>query len=164
MPAEYQASSNVVSMREYIEARIKAVHEAAVARADAQDKATANAMTAAQTAVNAAMQAAQAAVLKAEMATEKRFEGVNEFRAQLADQARTLMPRAEFEALHKAAMDRNELAHATMNERFQSLHSRMNAHDTMGAGKQIGWASVVSVIAVATSVSGLLLVLFKLQG
>lgn len=41
--------------------------------------------------------AAQEAVLKAEMASEKRFEGVNEFRAQLADQQRTFIPRIEAE-------------------------------------------------------------------
>lgn len=35
------------------------------------------------------------AVIKAETATEKRFEGVNEFRQTLADQAATLMPRSE---------------------------------------------------------------------
>lgn len=41
-------------------------------------------------AINAALLAAEKAVAKAEAAAEKRFEGVNEFRAQLADQARTL--------------------------------------------------------------------------
>jgi anaerobic ribonucleoside-triphosphate reductase len=40
-------------------------------------------------AVNAALQAAEKAVQKAEAAAERRFEGVNEFREQLAEQART---------------------------------------------------------------------------
>jgi hypothetical protein len=42
-----------------------------------------------------ALAAADKAVTKAEIATEKRFEGVNEFRSTLADQAANLMPRAE---------------------------------------------------------------------
>lgn len=42
-----------------------------------------------------ALAAADKAVTKAEIATEKRFEGVNEFRATLADQANRLMPREE---------------------------------------------------------------------
>jgi hypothetical protein len=42
-----------------------------------------------------ALAAADKAVTKAEIATEKRFEGVNEFRATLADQAARLMPREE---------------------------------------------------------------------
>ena len=44
-----------------------------------------------------ALTAADRAVIKAENATEKRFDAVNEFRATLADQASTLMPRAEAE-------------------------------------------------------------------
>lgn len=40
---------------------------------------------------------AKEAIQKSDAATEKRFDGVNEFRAQLGDQARTLMPRTEAE-------------------------------------------------------------------
>jgi len=43
--------------------------------------------------VKLALDASQAAVNKAEHATEKRFESVNEFRQQLSDQAGTFMPR-----------------------------------------------------------------------
>lgn len=46
-----------------------------------------------------ALASAEKAVLKAENANEKRFESQNEFRGTLGDQARTLMPRAEVEAL-----------------------------------------------------------------
>lgn len=42
-----------------------------------------------------ALAAADKAVTKAETATEKRFEGVNEFRQQLADQTSTFLPRSE---------------------------------------------------------------------
>ena len=48
-------------------------------------------------AVQAALNAAEKAVTKAETASEKRFDAVNEFRAQLADQAQTFIPRAEAE-------------------------------------------------------------------
>jgi len=48
-------------------------------------------------AVQIAMIASEKAVVKAEIAAEKRFESVNEFRGQLADQAATFMPRAEAE-------------------------------------------------------------------
>jgi uncharacterized membrane protein len=55
------------------------------------------ALNAAKTAVDAALSAAKEAVAKAETASEKRFDGVNEFRLTLSDQQRTLMPRAEAE-------------------------------------------------------------------
>jgi hypothetical protein len=149
-----------ITLREYIDLCIKAEHaaiqsvkDAAAARADAQDKA-----------VNAALTTTQAAIMKAESATEKRFESVNEFRGSLGDQARTLMPRAESEALHKASADRNESAQNALAERINNLSLRLNSMDAGSAGKQIGWASVVSVIAVITSVAGLVMILFNMKG
>lgn len=56
---------------------------------------------------NAALQAAKEAVTKAEMATERRFESVNEFRQTLSDQAGTFISRTEFNSL-KERMDREE--------------------------------------------------------
>src|ERR1043166_8730510 len=46
-----------------------------------------------------AMETNQRAIEKAEIATEKRFDAVNEFRNTLSDQQRTFMPRAEIEAI-----------------------------------------------------------------
>jgi hypothetical protein len=42
---------------------------------------------------------AEKAIAKAETATERRFEGVNEFRAQLSDQAARFITRDELSAL-----------------------------------------------------------------
>lgn len=67
-------------------------------RFDAQQQALQDALMAQEKAVNAALAAADRAVLKAEVASEKRFDSVNEFRATLADQAASLMPRGEAEA------------------------------------------------------------------
>ena len=57
-------------------------------------------------AVDAALAAADRAVTKAEVATEKRFEGVNEFRETLRDQAANLMPRSEYEVQHTAVVEK----------------------------------------------------------
>jgi len=46
------------------------------------------------------------AVTKANDATEKRFESVNEFRLTLTDQQRTFVPRSEYEAGHKVLEDK----------------------------------------------------------
>ena len=66
-------------------------------RFNAQQQALQDALVGQEKAVSAALQAADRAVIKAETASEKRFDAVNEFRATLADQAATLMPRAEAE-------------------------------------------------------------------
>lgn len=55
-----------------------------------------------------ALTASEKAVTKAENATEKRFDSVNEFRGSLKDQASTLLPRAEAEAKFKAYDDKVE--------------------------------------------------------
>lgn len=67
-------------------------------RYDAQQTALRDALLSADKAVQAALISAERAVAKAETASEKRFDAVNEFRAQLADQATTFMSRVEVEA------------------------------------------------------------------
>ncbi len=50
--------------------------------------------------IDLALAAADKAVAKAEIATDKRFEGVNEFRAALVDSNALFMPRKEFQVQH----------------------------------------------------------------
>lgn len=50
--------------------------------------------------VDMALAASDKAITKAELTTDKRFEGVNEFRAALSDQANSFMPRSEYSVQH----------------------------------------------------------------
>ena len=102
-------TADSVSLREYMDTRF-----------EAQDKA-----------VSAALSAADRAVAKAEMATEKRFDSVNEFRGALADSARLLMPRAECEQSFKVQSDK-----------LASLESRVNARDERGSGESGAWVKI----------------------
>lgn len=81
-----QPDADSVSLREHITVLLAEMDRRFAAGLAAQDKA-----------VQIAMVASEKAVVKAEVAAEKRFEAVNEFRGQLADQAATFMPRAEAE-------------------------------------------------------------------
>lgn len=60
-----------------------------------------------------ALASSDKAVGKAEVATEKRFDAVNEFRQTLADQARDLMPRLEAEQRIKQLADEMALLRGT---------------------------------------------------
>ncbi|MDQ5822382.1 MAG: hypothetical protein M3540_13170 [Actinomycetota bacterium] len=51
-------------------------------------------------------EASAEAIAKAESANEKRFESVNEFRAQLTDQTATFMPREVYAAAHEQLVAR----------------------------------------------------------
>lgn len=54
-----------------------------------------------------ALTSAEKAVTKAEAATEKRFDSVNEFRKTLSDQASSFVTRVEYDTL-KERIDRSE--------------------------------------------------------
>lgn len=121
-------------------------------------------------AVSAALSAQEKAVGKAETAAEKRFDSVNEFRAQLSDQANTFMPRAEAEAIAGRLGERmQELATAGQSwvtrvemsalidrqaERITELTDRVNRAEGKGAGLSAAWIYALAAIgAIGTLVS-----------
>ena len=93
-----------------------------------------------ETGVNAALLAAEKAVAKAETAAEKRFESVNEFRAQLTDQAATFQSR-------EAA----ELEARRTSEKLQELNDRINRSEGKGLGLHAALAYVLASSSVLVS-------------
>jgi hypothetical protein len=83
------------SLREHYDVLLAQLDRRYEQRFEAQEKAVDAALASAEKAVSAALAAQEKAVDKAERADEKRFESVNEFRAQLSDQAGSFLPRAE---------------------------------------------------------------------
>ena len=81
-------SKSEVTERQYLESIIDNRFRELSLRCDAIQEAT-----------RVAFHTSEKAITKAELASDHRFEGVNEFRAQLADQQRTLISRVEVEAL-----------------------------------------------------------------
>lgn len=61
-----------------------------------------------QNATNVALQSAKEAVIKAENATEKRFESVNEFRSALNDQSKDMLTRTEYDSNHTALSEKTD--------------------------------------------------------
>jgi hypothetical protein len=104
-------------------------------------------------AFHAAMAAADRAVNKAEAATERRFESVNEFRSALSDQAATFMPRAE--------------AHGRMDAlsgRIADLKGRLDVAEGQLAAKNDSSSHLMAILslvlsAVVAVVGGLSLIL-----
>jgi flagellar biosynthesis/type III secretory pathway protein FliH len=81
-------------LREHITNQVMQINAALISA----DKLEIARIDAVRTQLTDAMKAAAAAVTKAENATEKRLEGMNEFRAQLESQNSTFMPREVGEA------------------------------------------------------------------
>lgn len=119
-------------------------------RFDAQQEALAAALLAAEKAVGTALTAAEKAVIKAETAADKRFEAVNEFRAQLADQAATFMPRLESDARF-----------AAVEEKISGIAKAIDRADGRTTGKSDGITQAQAIIG---SVVGILFFLVSLVG
>ena len=90
--------------------------------------------------------AQELAISKAAAADEKRFEGVNEFRAQLADQASTFMPRAE-------AM----LSYSTLNEKLNLLASRIDHKDGDSTGKNSQITRIITIVSVLMAITAVVI-------
>lgn len=101
-----------------------------------------------QKAVQAALLAAKEAVIKAETATEKRFESVNEFRQQLGDQSNTFLPRPEYNAQHKA-----------LEDRVTDLTDRMNKTDGAKSGSDITVGKIYAAVGVVGAILAILVLL-----
>jgi len=94
-------------------------------------------------AVQAALVAAEKAVTKAEVAAEKRFDNVNEFRAQLADQASTFMPRLEAENRIAQNVEKIESLVVRYNTDLGIVNSRLDTRDGKSSGLDTGWGYLV---------------------
>lgn len=84
------------------------------------------------------------AIGKVETATEKRFESVNEFRAQLSDQTRTLLPRTEFEAIKKA-----------FDEKIETLKTSDTSRRAKNDGISATWGIISILIGIVIAIIGL---------
>jgi hypothetical protein len=85
--------------------------------------------------VDTRFEAIKEAITKAESANDKRFDGVNEFRGQLGDQTRLLMPRLEVEEKFKG-----------MEKSISELTTRVNAREDRGRGMGEIWGYVLGVL------------------
>ena len=139
-------------------------------RFDAQEKALTSALTAAKEAVD-----------KAQSASEKRFDSVNEFRNQLKDQAATFLTRAEYQAFNKQLTDQIASILATqvprsehetrwhadaanisgLQTRIEQLSQRQYTSSGQAEGSAWLWGIIIGVVGIAISVAIVLTNIFR---
>jgi hypothetical protein len=108
---------------------------------------------ASELAVDAAFRAAKEATTKADGANDKRFESVNEFRAQLAFQASSFLTRTEFDAHHSTLLKE----HADLVRRVEAMAGRekgtadTRALTIAAIGVLIGLSAIITSIVVAVT-------------
>lgn len=118
------------TLREYMDARLADKDLRDQQRFDGQS-----------TAIKDALLAAEKAVTKAETANERRFEGVNEFRQTLSDQAATFISRGEFDAQLKALADR-----------VREIATRVDKTEGRSSGFASGYGYLVAAAAVIIAI------------
>lgn len=92
----------------------------------AAEKSVASAFLAQQTAMQAALAAADRANLKAEVASERRFEALNELRAMVADQQATFMQRLEAVALLNGLDEKIISAQNNYDAKLEALRASLD--------------------------------------
>ena len=127
--------AEAISIKEYFERVFSERDDRYSQRFDAQEKAVA-----------AALAAAKEAVTKAETATEKRLEGVNEFRQSLEDQQRTFIRQDVFDARFKGLEDQLAL-----------LATQASENKGRGVGRNDAWAYLVAGVSLAIAIAALFL-------
>jgi archaellum component FlaC len=139
-------------------------------------------METAATAVAAALVSAEKRVDKAEAAADRRFDSVNEFRQQLADQATTFMGRSESLARHTETHARIEnlterlaMEIQRINERLTDVDNRLTSRLDLMAGQREGstetsarrraevsqMVAIVSVVLIGISVAVAVILAFN---
>lgn len=142
-PAAGSSAATDVSLREYLTALIISVEKRSDERFGEM-----------KLAVDTAFKEAQKAIDKADSATEKRFEGVNEFRAQLSDQATRFVTRETLDALVaklEVQIDRNR-------EDLDDLSKRVDLREGQTVGSKTTSATVTQLVTVSIMAVGLLVV------
>lgn len=95
-----------------------------------------------------ALAAADKAVSKADAATERRFESVNEFRQTLTDQATSFVRREQFEAQQ-----------AAVTERVREVAARIDRSEGRSGGLQSSWGYLLGAVSAVVVIVNLVIYL-----
>lgn len=106
-------------------------------------------------------QSLQRAIDKAEEATEKRFEGVNEFRQQLGDQARTFLPRLEYDRAHTDLVERVDHQRSEVGDHLSLLDNAVSNNTARRGGGEQVVAYVVAAIGAIVGIVGVAVAVLK---
>jgi len=148
-PAAGTSSATDVSLREYLMAQINAAESRSDIRFEAMKQQ-----------VREAFAASQLAIDKADTATEKRFEGVNEFRAALADQSSQFVTQNSLIALG----EKLQLGIERNRDDLDALARRIDLREGELAGSRVTKGTLVTAITIAIGVIGLIVVVASYFG
>jgi uncharacterized protein YdcH (DUF465 family) len=171
--------AHIDDVRLHLTVMAEAAAELTRQRFEDQDKAVIAALAAQEKAVAAALASADRAVAVLATSTEKRLEGLNEFRQQLSDLIRTLISRdealqriealgdkldqvtARFEQADKASQVRYDEKMRENALKIADLSSRLDTRDGRTSGVGASWQLVVGIVLLVAAVVGMYVALLN---
>jgi hypothetical protein len=128
-----QSNEGTIARISVLEERVRATEKLM----DERDRRYMDRFTAMDEKTSLALTSSKEAVQKAEIATEKRFDSVNEFRGQLKDQAFTLLPRIEAEGRFGAQDDKLSSMAKDIISLRESRSEGAGAHGQRSESRQV---------------------------
>lgn len=128
----------VDTLREAVNQRFADQDRLLTERFAMQQKAMSLAFDSADKAVQAALQAAKEATHKAELASDKRFDAVNEFREQQADIITRFLMRTEYNVSHQALADKVSDNNDRLTAQIAALELRLSSRLDLDQGENQG--------------------------
>jgi hypothetical protein len=150
-PAAGTSTATDVSLREFVAAQLATI----IALIENAEKQTDMRFESMDKQVKAAFESSQRAIDKADIATEKRFEGVNEFRSALSDQATRFVTNDQLLALGSKL----EAGYQRNREDIEKLNTRMNLREGEDTGSRLTYANMAVLLGVTGGVIGTVIVL-----
>jgi len=108
-----------------------------------------------------ALSAADKAVTKAEIATEKRFEAVDEFRGALHEQSKTFVTRVEFDALSHRMTEKIDGGTNRTMEKIDDLRKSRDMFTGTATGASALWGYAIGGVGLLGTVVTVAIVLLK---
>ena len=142
-PAAGTSSATDVSLREYVTLMVQAEMRRVNER-----------FHAVETATEKAFENSQRAIDKADLATEKRFEGVNEFRAALSDQASRFVTAEQLKTL----AEKLEAGYTRNREDIDRINVRLERREGETAGSRLTWGAMATLLAAFATIIGILVI------
>ncbi len=129
-----------------VDAAFSAQEKAVETAFSAQEKAVDAALIAQEKAVSAALAAQKEAVNKSEHASDKRFASVNEFRAQLNDQAKTFATRSDLD---------------NIKEQLNEVKLTISRSDSKGIGSGATTDRLIQIIPIFISLLAIMIAIWS---
>ena len=97
------------------------------------------------------------AINKAEGATEKRFESVNEFRNTLSDQQKTFISSSEYKSAHQNLLDTVNTLSKTTSDTITTQKERIDKIENIKQGGAQMWILIVGIIGICMGIASFLI-------